>query len=274
MTDLPSQEVKKVETRLEEGKVSLTNLSSLQGFIRRKEKTGKIRINQEEKKELISQIENLSTRQCQEMLVKLEPELMTQMRERERIVSEDKVELKITVSKELLERLKKIQELRSHVYAVMTYAEIIEYMTEITLNKIDPNSKKYKKSAEEDNKNMLVPEPIREEGEKIKPENKPKQEQITETKSTLPAQEVNKIDQLKKPKRLAIPTHIKRAVWRRDRGCCTYISPITGKQCLSTFGLEFEHKVPVSKNGLSDETNITLHCRKHNIQKAIEIFGI
>ncbi|MBI4925044.1 MAG: hypothetical protein HY843_03885, partial [Bdellovibrio sp.] len=35
MKDLPTQEAKKVETRLEEGKVSLTNLSSLQGFIRR-----------------------------------------------------------------------------------------------------------------------------------------------------------------------------------------------------------------------------------------------
>jgi hypothetical protein len=57
-----------------------------------------------------------------------------------------------------------------------------------------------------------------------------------------------------------IPSHVKLAVWKRDRGKCVL--------CGSTDNLHFDHDVPYSKGGSSmTPKNIRLLCARHNLAK-------
>jgi hypothetical protein len=68
-----------------------------------------------------------------------------------------------------------------------------------------------------------------------------------------------------------IPTDIKRIVWERDGGKCTYKMP-DGKICGVQKNLHFDHIIPWSKGGSSvDPKNIQLLCGKHNLGKSAKI---
>jgi hypothetical protein len=57
-----------------------------------------------------------------------------------------------------------------------------------------------------------------------------------------------------------IPSHVKIAVWKRDKGRCV--------KCGSNDNLHFDHVIPFSLGGSSIiEENIQLMCARHNLQK-------
>ncbi|MGK5085692.1 HNH endonuclease signature motif containing protein [Bdellovibrionota bacterium FG-1] len=70
-----------------------------------------------------------------------------------------------------------------------------------------------------------------------------------------------------------IPTEIRRQVWARDEGKCTYVATETGRKCESQFGLEIDHRTPLAKGGGSDPGSLRLLCRQHNQWEAIQHFG-
>jgi hypothetical protein len=69
-----------------------------------------------------------------------------------------------------------------------------------------------------------------------------------------------------------IPIEVRRAVWKRDGGCCAWVSP-DGKRCGSRFRLEFGHIQPVALGGKPTVDNIRLECRAHNQVEAVRVFG-
>jgi 5-methylcytosine-specific restriction endonuclease McrA len=69
-----------------------------------------------------------------------------------------------------------------------------------------------------------------------------------------------------------IPAAVKRAVWQRDTGRCSYVDG-HGKRCRETAGLEFHHRTPYAQGGAPDADNITLHCQAHNGLAAERDFG-
>src|SRR4030095_11526365 len=68
------------------------------------------------------------------------------------------------------------------------------------------------------------------------------------------------------------PAHVKRAVWRRDQGQCTYISE-TGRRCSARQTLELDHIQEVARGGASTISNLRLRCRAHNQYTAECTFG-
>ncbi len=57
-----------------------------------------------------------------------------------------------------------------------------------------------------------------------------------------------------------IPTSVKLAVWKRDKGCCV--------MCGAIDNLHFDHIIPFSKGGTSLlADNIQLLCARHNLEK-------
>lgn len=61
-----------------------------------------------------------------------------------------------------------------------------------------------------------------------------------------------------------IPARVKRAVWQRDDGRCTWRFE-DGQTCGSRDALEFDHFRPFAKGGRSDDArNVRLLCRAHN----------
>jgi len=69
-----------------------------------------------------------------------------------------------------------------------------------------------------------------------------------------------------------IPAAVKRAVWERDHGRCTFVSE-RGTRCPAHSRLEFDHADPVARGGRSTVENLRLRCRAHNQFAAERMFG-
>jgi hypothetical protein len=69
-----------------------------------------------------------------------------------------------------------------------------------------------------------------------------------------------------------IPAAVRRAVWERDGGRCTYVDA-TGQRCRERACLEFDHIDPYARGGSSAVSNLRLACRSHNGLAAEQAFG-
>jgi 5-methylcytosine-specific restriction endonuclease McrA len=69
-----------------------------------------------------------------------------------------------------------------------------------------------------------------------------------------------------------VPAAVKRAVWSRDNGKCTW--PLdSGGTCGSTLRLEIDHVVPRGKGGASTVDGCRLLCAAHNQLAARQVYG-
>jgi len=69
-----------------------------------------------------------------------------------------------------------------------------------------------------------------------------------------------------------IPAHVKRAVWERDQGRCTFVSE-AGRGCPARTVLEFDHVDEVARGGRASVAGVRLRCRAHNQYGAECTFG-
>ena len=69
-----------------------------------------------------------------------------------------------------------------------------------------------------------------------------------------------------------IPNAIKRAVWQRDEGRCTFVTE-SGRRCERRGDVEFDHIEPIARGGKSTAQNLRLRCRAHNQYEAERAFG-
>ncbi len=69
-----------------------------------------------------------------------------------------------------------------------------------------------------------------------------------------------------------IPAQVKRAVWERDGGQCTFVSE-AGRRCQARKLLEFDHVEEVARGGRASVAGIRLRCRAHNQYGAECTFG-
>jgi 5-methylcytosine-specific restriction endonuclease McrA len=60
-----------------------------------------------------------------------------------------------------------------------------------------------------------------------------------------------------------VPAAVRKAVWERDGGQCTFVSE-KGKRCDARARLEYDHVDPVSRGGQATVAGIRLLCRAHN----------
>jgi hypothetical protein len=69
-----------------------------------------------------------------------------------------------------------------------------------------------------------------------------------------------------------IPDAIKREVYERDGGRCTFVAK-DGRRCAERGGLEFEHKEGFARTGRHVVEELTLHCKAHNQHCADVLYG-
>jgi hypothetical protein len=74
------------------------------------------------------------------------------------------------------------------------------------------------------------------------------------------------------PRKRYFSAPIKRTAWQKAQGQCEFVTA-SGKRCEAKHGLEFDHRQPVARGGVSDTKNIRVLCREHNSFEAIRKLG-
>ena len=62
----------------------------------------------------------------------------------------------------------------------------------------------------------------------------------------------------------AIPMAVKRYVWERDQGCCSYVDGASGRRCGSRRFLQIDHILPFALGGSAEPGNLRLLCAAHH----------
>jgi 5-methylcytosine-specific restriction endonuclease McrA len=69
-----------------------------------------------------------------------------------------------------------------------------------------------------------------------------------------------------------VPAEVRRQVWKRDGGQCTWRGP-DGRRCTSRWRLELDHVHPKALGGPATVDNLRLLCEPHNLLHAEQVFG-
>jgi 5-methylcytosine-specific restriction endonuclease McrA len=216
-----------IEEKIVTGRLSLSVISQAQSFFKRQEKEEKgLDVNQ--KLSVLKSLENTSTRECERILCEMDPELPKE--DKTRIISSELTELRLTVNKEFMDKIKKAKDLLSHSNPHISIKELLEMTLDQLISKKDPALKK----------------------ERV----------IHNSEAELMFQSSKNL-----PPAPAVTQSLKGQVWRKSNSQCCYVSLITQKRCSATRFLEIDHIVPKSKGGPNTFENLQLLCDLHNRQK-------
>jgi hypothetical protein len=91
-------------------------------------------------------------------------------------------------------------------------------------------------------------------------------------KQKLAATEQPRAGRCPRPGSRHIPAHVKRAVWERDGGQCTFVSE-SRHRCEARSELEYDHIQEFARGGEATVEGIRLRCRTHNQFTAEQTFG-
>ena len=229
------KEIPEMEEKLERGEVSLSTLARAQTFFRQEKEHVKSR---DEKMEILKVLENKSAREVERELVCRSSEPEKFVPERLRAISETHTELRVLLNTEMLKELEELKCLLSHARPNASLRELLEFALRETVTRLRPRA------------------PGR---------------GLGHSSESLPTLEKQTVP-LRQPARY-IRRDVKREVWQRDGGKCTYVDALSGKHCDSKHRLEYDHIYPVAFGGKSTDENLRLRCRAHNQLTAIDTFG-
>lgn len=75
-----------------------------------------------------------------------------------------------------------------------------------------------------------------------------------------------------KPRSRYVPAAVRREVWTRDGGQCTYVDR-AGRRCEQRRFLELDHREAFAIGGSDTAENLRIRCRAHNVLEAEKLFG-
>jgi 5-methylcytosine-specific restriction endonuclease McrA len=253
------REIPELKEDLESGKLNLTSLSQAGKFFVTEEKYSGEKLSSQEKAEILEKMEGKSTRECELELIRMSSAPMEISHpEKERVMNDDFTEWKLVLSSELLEKLNRVQALRSHAQPSMSRVELLEYMADEVLKRLDPMEREKQKKTKAVNQASAKPQSsTRSQGSPEKNGSSSSTPDVTQSQF----------------KRTVIPAKTRRLVWKKAEGKCQFVDLETGKRCGSRYFLETEHIKPVALGGSNDPENLRLFCRGHNAREAVKVFG-
>jgi len=230
LTELPE-----IETKIATGELSLSNVQQAQSLFREMRISEPMRIvDRKEKIQVLARIENKSVREAQKELLKIQPQVASP-KERERVVNETASEIKFLMTDQLRQKLEEVRSLVGTKGAYMTYAELIEVMSDLSVDALKARRFGKKRVEQESQTNAVM-----------------KKSATLATK--VPA--ANK---------RYIPRVMKHSVWQRDGGKCT--------GCGTRKHLNYDHIKPVALGGSSSVDNLRLLCFQCNQRASTKTFG-
>ena len=218
-----------------------------------------------QKMDLLKKVEGKSMSQTEKILCEMDPETH-QIKDKVRHLNKDQIEIKLTLDKSSYENLEKLKNLLSHKNPNMSYGELFKILSELGLDKYDPRQKLKKQ-------NVVNPkQQTFENKNKCRGQLEKKDKTIKKNFPPEAACVRNNKEASQRKQSRYIPAQIKRLVWTRDQGQCTYICPETKKKCSSKHFLQIDHIHPYALGGSSELRNLRLLCAGHNQYRIFSSF--
>jgi hypothetical protein len=287
------KELPELETKVESGELKLTQIAQVQSFLKSEKNAGKP-YSIEAKRELFQETIGRSTRETERLLAEKSPSFG--QKERVRLVTESLTQITFTADRALVEKLEKVKNRFAHrLPAGASMKDVITYLADVVLEKEDRKVSKDTLTSKDASLSETVSP-----SKNVTPSSADVLSGSTLNDAPLPAREVDiasvgrkdamgdatsktdthpesrseKSDHSQQSQSRYLPAAVKREVWQRDQGRCTFVSPTTGKRCQSEHRLEVDHIHPFALGGTSREAeNLRLLCFAHNQFEARRRFG-
>lgn len=232
------QQIPEIEAKIESGNLNLANLSVAASAIYKTTILKSSRPTKTQVRKIVELVEGKSKREAEATLVKEEIIDAQELRpEKVRQVG-DSVEIRMTLSKEMVETILQLKSLMAHSHPNMTTAELFEKLCVEKLNSLVAKRR----------------------GVKVAMTTKTEDVQKLNGQQALTTGQKVEID--RKLNRSAT----RRAVWIRAKHRC--------ENCKSQHSLEVDHVFPKAKGGGDDLENLRILCRNCNQRSAINHFGL
>jgi hypothetical protein len=238
-----------IETKIQEGELSISAVSQVQSFCSSQEKENAVTITHEQKKALFAAVEGKTRKESEQALACLFPQdPLPKKRDKEKPLNQTETQITFVADVDLMAKLKQIRELLVGGN-FLTYPELILKMAELSLKRLAPVKR-----------SNTVPDAVAAHAPQASSE-PPKIDLKTREKSVDVSHS------------RYITAKVRREAWILSGGQCSFVSKTTGKRCTERSNLEFDHKQPFAAGGDNSISNIEIKCRTHNIYVAVENFG-
>lgn len=231
------REIPEVEDALKNGSLTISHLSSAQSFFRAEEKTETPTIyTSSEKQNLVLSLQGKSRREADKVFTCLSPEYLAQSLEKIKVVTETSSKLETVVDQRVLDKLERIRQLASHKLKSQSMAELIEFLADLGLEKLEVK--------------------------------KPK----TITPPAEPEANLSKPDLVSSSR--YIPVEMRRRLLDRAQHRCELVDAKSKHRCEAKRFLQVDHIVPLALGGKTNFENLRILCSTHNQWAATQYFGI
>ena len=240
---------------------------------------------------LVEEAAGKSARQVRRMLADLDPELAPPA-DRVRPLGDGRYEMKATIDADCHQGLEQLRGLLSHVDPRMTIGQLVGRIVQEALDRHDPSrpprqartgsrpaeggstpaSASKEKAAWERGHAATVVDaaspagttPTAECTEERTPQ--PSRQEATDRRAAARRKPTGAVTPTAKPRASgrAIPAAVRRQVWQRDGGRCSYVDRQTGRRCNSRHLIEIDHILPYAMGGGADPENLRLLCGAHH----------
>ncbi len=236
LRELPQEEAKELEKKIEDGSLNLTNICQAQSFFNEVKKASPNKpLQAKDKLDVLKELEHKSSRQGQATLMEKRKDAgldVSLPKEKTRALSQEHSELQLVLNRELLAELEEVRALLGQKAMGMSWAELIGEMA--ALSKEALKNKRFGKRRE-----------------KATPSTPALRRRCIETAA---------------PKPRSISKGKRSRVWERDGGACV--------KCGSQQGLQVDHIVPVALGGGCEEENLRLLCFGCNVREGVKKLGL
>ena len=243
------------------------------------------------RQKLVEDAAGKSARQVRRMLADLDPELATPA-DRMRPLGDGRYELKALIDADCHQGLEQLRGLLSHVDPRMTIGQLVGRIVQEALDRHDPSrpprrartgsrpaerdakpaSASKEEAAQERGHASTVPHAASPAGSTPTAEwtreraPQPSRPGATDRRAAAGQKPTRTATPTAKPRASgrAIPAAVRRQVWQRDGGRCTYVDQQTGRRCNSRYMIEIDHILPYALGGGADPGNLRLACRAHH----------
>ena len=204
---------------------------------------------------LVEQAAGKSSRQVMRLLAEVDPELAAPA-DRVRPLGAGRWEIKAVIDDECRRGLERLKGLLSHVDPHMTLGQLMGRLVQEGLDRHDPARppRGRRTGARAASAERTSAPKTRDLGRQA----------VAGAKRAAPPRAQTSAAKAGGGTGRAIPAAVKRAVWRRDRGRCSYVDRTSGRRCGSQHLLQIDHVVPYAQGGGAEPNNLRLLCAAHH----------